>query len=126
MSVITARPVFRPKLTFLLALALGSLVEPAAASTSYDGSWNLLFVSHYGPCDPSYNLTVDIRDGVLSNSLARFTGRVAGSGVVRASVMAGDLSALGSGKLSSATGRGGWKGRSGALTCGGNWTAQRN
>jgi hypothetical protein len=37
-----------------------------------------------------------------------------------------DKYASGAGKLSAATGRGTWSGRSGSARCSGYWTAQRN
>ena len=40
-----------------LALCLTSATA-ANAVTAYDGSWNLLFVTQRGVCDPTYNFTV--------------------------------------------------------------------
>jgi len=107
-----------------VALCLVSAV-PANAAMRFDGSWNLHFVTQRGSCD-SYDFTVNVNNGVVSHpNLVRFHGRVQNSGAVNASVIVMDKSAAGSGKLSAATGRGVWSGRSGQDRCGGYWTAQK-
>jgi len=109
-----------------LALCLTSATA-ANAFTAYDGSWNLLFVTQRGACDPTYNFTVNISNGIVSHpNLVRFRGYVQRSGVVRASVTVQDKYASGRGRLSSTTGQGIWSGRSGQARCAGYWTAQRN
>src|SRR5262249_40271480 len=45
-------------------LALGSVAQ---ASTPYDGSWDLVFVTRAGACDPSYNFSVNISDGLVTH-----------------------------------------------------------
>ena len=117
------------KAMLLCAALAGSAATAEAATprTSYDGSWNLVFVTRSGGCDPSYDFTVNITNGVVSHpNLVRFNGRVASSGAVHASVAVQDKFASGSGKLSHASGRGVWSGRSGGSQCSGYWTAQRN
>jgi hypothetical protein len=104
-----------------------SLAPAAHARSSYDGSWDLVFVTQRGACDQSYNFSVNITDGIVSHpNLVRFHGYVAKSGAVRASVTVQDRYASGAGKLSATTGRGTWSGRSGSARCSGYWTAQRN
>ena len=99
----------------------------AEARSTYDGSWDLIFVTQRGDCDPTYNFTVDISNGVVSHpNLVRFHGHVANSGAVRASVTVQDKFASGSGRLSSNSGRGTWSGYSANSRCSGYWTAQRN
>jgi hypothetical protein len=99
----------------------------ALAASSFDGSWDLVFVTQSGACDPTYNFTVNISRGVVTHpNLVRFTGHVAPSGSVRASVAVQDKYASGSGRLSSMSGRGIWSGRSGNSRCSGYWTAQGN
>jgi hypothetical protein len=99
----------------------------ARAGTAYDGSWNLTFVTKRGSCDPSYEFTVDISNGVVTHpNLLKFRGYVARSGAARASVTVGEKYASGSGRLSQASGRGTWSGRSGTGRCAGYWIAQRN
>lgn len=112
------------------AVAAGCLVvfvSAAQARSAYDGYWDLLFVTQRGACDPSYNFSVNITDGVVTHpNLVKFRGKVARSGVVRASVTVQDKYAAGSGRLSSNSGRGTWSGYSGGARCSGYWTAQRN
>ena len=113
---------------YVAALAgLLALASTAHARSPYDGSWDLVFVTQRGACDPSYNFTVNISDGIVTHpSLVRFRGYVARSGAVRASVTVPDKYASGAGKLSRTSGRGTWRGHSGTARCGGYWTARRN
>lgn len=98
----------------------------AASSSAYDGSWNLVFVTQRGACDPTYNFSVNINHGIVTNpNLVRFRGYVARSGVVHASVVVQDKVASGSGRLGGASGRGTWSGREGQARCSGYWSAQR-
>jgi hypothetical protein len=104
-----------------------ALTHTANARSTYDGSWDLVFVTQRGACDPAYNFTVNISNGVVTHpNLVKFRGRVAKSGAVRASVTVQDKYASGSGRLSSASGRGTWRGYAGIARCLGYWTAQRN
>jgi hypothetical protein len=104
-----------------------ALACTAHARSAYDGSWDLVFLTQRGACDPQYNFTVNIADGVVTNpNLVRFRGYVAKSGRVHASVTVQDKFASGSGRLSGATGRGTWSGYAGNARCSGYWTAQRN
>jgi hypothetical protein len=110
-----------------VASSLVGLTSIAEARSLYDGSWDLLFVTQRGTCDPNTNFTVNINDGTVTHpNLVRFKGYVAPTGAVRASVTVQDKYASGSGKLSNNTGRGTWRGFSGAARCSGYWTAQRN
>jgi hypothetical protein len=115
----------------LLAIAIAGIgllpVTSADARTTYDGPWNLQFVTQYGPCDPTYSFSVNIIDGIVTHpNLVNFRGRVARSGAVRASVTVHEKYASGSGRLVGPSGRGTWTGRSGNARCAGYWTAQRN
>src|SRR5689334_12192127 len=114
----------------ILALIAGTclgVAPPADARSRFDGTWDLAFVTQRGPCDPSYNFTVDVNNGSVSHpNILTFRGRVATSGAVQASVNVGARSASGSGRLSERSGHGVWTGRSGQSRCSGSWTAQRN
>jgi hypothetical protein len=111
----------------IAAACLIASASTAHARSAYDGSWDLVFVTQNGACDPSYNFTVNISDGVVSHpNLVRFKGYVAKSGSVRASVTVQDKFASGTGRLFGALGRGRWSGRAGGARCSGYWTAQRN
>ena len=120
------RAVLQAKTFWLLLLTLCPPANLAFAASQFDGSWNLLFVTQYGPCDPTYNFSVQISNGMIFHpNLRRLHGRVAPSGAVNASVAVEQRYAVGSGRLSYTSGRGTWSGRSGSATCGGYWTAQR-
>ena len=112
----------------LWMIAAVCLIAPAAqAHSAYDGSWDLAFVTQRGACDPSYNFTVNISDGVVTHpNLVRFRGYVAKSGSVHASVTVQDKFASGTGRLFETSGRGRCNGRAGNARCSGYWTAQRN
>jgi hypothetical protein len=99
----------------------------AQARSAYDGSWDLMFVTQRGACDPTYNFRVNVSDGVVTHpNLVKFKGYVAKSGSVHASVTVHDKFASGTGRLFETTGRGKWSGRAGSARCTGYWTAQRN
>jgi hypothetical protein len=115
-------------LTYAIAASclavFGSVVQ---ARSVYDGSWDLLFVTRKGPCDPTYNFSINITNGAITHpNLVRFRGHVAGSGAVHASVAVPNKYASGSGRLLRNVGRGTWSGYSGDARCSGYWTAQRN
>jgi hypothetical protein len=113
-------------LVLVTAICL-SHASPAGASSRFDGSWNLTFVTQRGPCDPNYNFTVNVTNGYISHpNILTFRGRVTTSGAVQASVRVGEKSASGSGRLSEFSGRGVWNGRAGQSRCSGSWAAQRN
>ncbi|WP_245334931.1 hypothetical protein [Bradyrhizobium mercantei] len=117
------------KTLLLLTTIAGCLALPpvAQADSAYDGSWDLVFVTQRGECDPTYNFAVNITNGVVTHpNLVRFSGHVTRSGAVRASVTVHEKYASGSGRLTRNSGRGTWNGHSGAARCSGYWTAQRN
>jgi hypothetical protein len=116
-----------PLLCMTAAVSLAALPPVAQARSAYDGFWDLLFVTQRGACDPTYNFSVNITDGIVTHpNLVRFRGYVARSGAVRASVMVHDKYAVGSGRLSSNAGGGRWNGYSGTARCSGYWSARRN
>jgi hypothetical protein len=116
-----------PSLWMIAAACLVAPVSVAHARSAYDGSWDLNFVTQMGTCDPAYNFTVNIADGVVTHpNLVKFRGYVARSGSVRASVTVHDKFASGTGRLSGTSGRGKWSGYAGSTRCSGYWTAQRN
>jgi hypothetical protein len=116
-----------PSLWTIGTLCLLVPASDAHARSAYDGSWDLAFVTQRGPCDPSYNFTVNISEGIVTHpNLVRFRGHVAKSGSVRASVTVQDKFASGTGRLFGSSGRGKWSGREGSARCSGYWSAQRN
>ena len=116
-----------PSLWLIAAACFIAPASVAHARSAFDGSWDLVFVTQKGSCDPSYNFTVNINEGIVTHpNLVRFKGYVAKSGAVHASVTVQDKFASGIGRLSGASGRGKWSGSSGSSRCAGYWTAQRN
>ena len=109
----------------LLGLAVTwslAVASPAISASAFDGSWNLVFVTQQGACDPSYDFVVNISDGIVTHpNLVRFRGRVARNGAVRASMTVGEKYASGSGRLTDVSGRGLWSDRAGAARCAGYW-----
>ena len=114
-------------LCVITATGLSALTGEAHARSAYDGSWDLVFVTQSGGCDPSYNFTVNISNGVVSHpNLVKFSGYVAKSGAVRASVTVHEKHAAGSGRLSASSGHGTWRGYAGSARCAGYWSARRS
>ena len=50
----------------IAASYLVAFVSVAQARSAYDGSWDLLFVTQRGACDPTYYFSVNITDGAIS------------------------------------------------------------
>ena len=46
----------------------------AIAGSGYDGSWNLVFSTQRGACDPTYDFVVNISNGIIThpNLLPRY------------------------------------------------------
>jgi hypothetical protein len=114
----------------LWRIAAACLIAPASvahARSAYDGSWDLVFVTQRGACDPTYNFTVNVSDGVVTHpNLVRFRGHVAKSGSVHASVTVQDKFASGTGRLFGTSGRGSWSGYAGREVGGAQATGPRN
>src|SRR5205807_9687428 len=56
-----------PSLWMVVAVCLIAPASVAHARSAYDGSWDLAFVTQRGSCDPSYNFTVNITDGIVTH-----------------------------------------------------------
>ena len=55
-----------------------ALTNIAHARSAYDGSWDLAFVTQRGACDPVYNFTVNVSNGVVTHpNLVKFRGSAA-------------------------------------------------
>ena len=127
-----ARPILKllakPLIVCLVLVGSYLLISRQAfAGTRFDGTWNLVFLTQRGDCDPTYNFMVDVVNGNITHpNILTFRGHVAPSGAVVASVRVGQRYASGSGRLSGMSGRGIWSGRSGEARCTGTWAAQRN
>jgi hypothetical protein len=116
-----------PSHWMIAAVCFIASASAAQARSAYDGSWDLVFVTQRGACDPSYNFTLNVSNGIVTHpNLVKFKGYVGKSGSVRASVTVQDKFASGTGRLFGTSGRGRWSGRTGNARCFGYWTAQRN
>src|SRR3982074_2176855 len=116
-----------PSLWMIAAACLVTPASVAPARSAYDGSWDLAFVTQRGSCDPTYNFTVNVSDGIVTHPhLVKFKGYVAKSGTDHASQTVLHQFSSGTGRLCETSGRGSWTGRTGSARCIGSWTAQRN
>ena len=107
MKIYRRRPSMKKVALCAIASSFLVLATAANARSAYDGSWNLVFVTRSGACDATYNFTVDISNGIVTEpNLVKFRGYVARSGAVRASVTVQDKYASGAGRLSGTTGHG--------------------
>jgi hypothetical protein len=117
----------KPSIWMVATVCIVGQASLAYARSAYDGSWDLVFVTQSGSCDPSYAFTVNVSESIVTHpNLVRFKGYVAKSGAVHASVTVQDKFASGAGRFFGTSGRGKWSGRAGNARCSGYWTAQRN
>ena len=113
-------------------LAFAAIPEASAAAkakrASFDGLWSVLIITEKGTCDRGYRYAVRIKGGRVGHadpagSSFRISGSVAGNGATRVSVVRGDQSASGTGRLSRDAGAGRWTSSKGE--CSGIWQAER-
>ena len=119
---------FAPALTALAVLAASAVPAsaPAAAKSSFDGTWSVLIVTEKGTCDRAYRYPIKIANGTVDYAGdASFTviGSVQPTGAVTVTVARGNQSARGSGRLSLSDGTGHWASAGGE--CSGTWTAEK-
>jgi hypothetical protein len=122
----------RLALAGLLALAAipdaSAATKAKRASGGFDGLWSVLIITEKGTCDRGYRYAVRIKGGRVGHadpagSSFRISGSVAGNGAARVSVVRGDQSASGSGRLTRDSGAGRWTSSKGE--CSGIWQAER-
>ena len=94
-----------------------------AASTSFDGAWNVRISSSSETCGNGSTVSIGINNGqVASNSgMVNASGRVAEAGSINVTLSTGIKRAVGFGRLSGTSGSGTWSGP----LCKGTWTAER-
>ena len=119
---------FAPALTAFAILTATALPAsaPAAAKSSFDGTWSVLIVTEKGTCDRAYRYPIKISNGTVDyagDHSFTVSGRVQPTGAVTVTVAHGNQSANGSGRLSPTDGTGSWTAASGE--CSGTWTAER-
>jgi hypothetical protein len=108
--------------------AVLGLSSGAHARSAYDGSWNVAIYGQSGSCQGGlYQFSVQIVNGSIRyvGGDASVSGRVSSSGAVSVSIVTGDRSATGSGRLSANNGSGTYRGQSSSGLCAGTWTGQR-
>ena len=109
----------------ILAVAVPAS-KPAAAKSTFDGTWSVLIVTEKGTCDRAYRYPVRISNGSVGyagEASFNVSGSVGANGSVTVMVSKGNQSARGSGQLSATDGSGRWVAGSGE--CSGTWTAER-
>src|ERR1700720_3159954 len=81
----------RPLIICLILAGSHLLISRQAfAGTRFDGTWNLVFVTQRGDCDPTYNLMVDVVNGEIPHpNILTCRGRVAPPSAVVAPVEVG-------------------------------------
>jgi hypothetical protein len=95
----------------------------SAASTSFDGTWNVRISSASEACGNGSTVAIGISNGEVASSSAAVTasGRVVEAGNISVTMGSGVKHAVGFGRLSATSGTGTWHG----AMCTGTWTAQR-
>ena len=112
----------------LIALSVAAGTSgPASARTAHDGVWSVVVTAESGTCSGSYRYPVAIVNGSVRHAepgeqLFNVRGKVGTDGRLSVEVSRGDLRAVGTGKLSGASGSGKWSSPSG---CAGRWQAAR-
>jgi len=111
----------------LASICVASLAGTAVAGAAFDGSWSVVIQTRSGACDAAFRSGVQIRNGIIFSEAGGFNmnGQVSPKGMVRVSVSAAGQSASGSGRLSSNSGGGVWRGQGNRGTCSGKWAAER-
>ncbi len=111
-----------------LALTCLGATNPSFARSSFDGEWSVVIVTRDGACTPTLRYPVAISNGIVGNAgdtPVTVQGRVAPTGAVRVVVQSGGSWADGSGRLSTTTGSGVWRGQGTSGLCEGTWQAER-
>ncbi|MBH5373307.1 hypothetical protein [Bradyrhizobium glycinis] len=109
---------------FATILAIGlPLTQADAATSTFDGAWNVRIASSSQACGNGATVAIGINNGQIASSSAAVTasGRVAEAGNVNVTLSTGIKRAVGFGRLSGASGSGTWRG----AMCTGTWTAEK-
>ncbi|QPF88454.1 hypothetical protein [Bradyrhizobium commune] len=99
------------------------LSQAGAATSSFDGTWNVHIASSSETCGNGATVAIGISNGQIasSNAAVAASGRVADAGNINVTLGTGIKHAVGFGRLSGTSGSGTWHG----TMCSGTWTAQR-
>ncbi|WP_028136367.1 hypothetical protein [Bradyrhizobium japonicum] len=106
----------------LLAIAF-PLGQADAATSTFDGIWNVRISSSSETCGNGATVAIGINNGQIASSSAAVSasGRVADAGSINVTLSTGMKRAVGFGRLSGTSGSGTWRG----ALCTGTWTAER-
>ena len=111
-----------------VALTCLGATSPSFARSSFDGEWSVVIMTRDGACTPTLRYPLAISNGIVGNASdtpVTVQGRVAPNGNVRVVVQSGGSWADGTGRLSTATGSGVWRGQGTSGLCQGTWQAER-
>jgi hypothetical protein len=113
-----------PRLAGLL-LAATVCLPASAEPASFDGMWDVRFVTDAGPCGTSHASSIAIRAGRIQaqDNGTRVSGGVSAAGAVSAAISNSLAQGNATGRLSRRGGTGVWNVAS--LGCTGRWTAER-
>jgi hypothetical protein len=114
---------FHKGLLFTIVAVAVPLTQAGAATTTFDGAWNVRIASSSEACGNGATVAIGINNGQIASSSTAVTasGRVAEAGNITVSLSTGLKHAVGFGHLSGASGSGTWRG----AMCTGTWTAER-
>ncbi|MBJ7406824.1 MAG: hypothetical protein JHD07_27385 [Bradyrhizobium sp.] len=113
-----------PKGLFAILIAIAfPLAQADAATSTFDGTWNVRIASSSGTCGHGATVAIGINNGQIASSNAAVTasGRVADAGSINVTLSTGIKRAVGFGRLSGSSGSGTWRG----AMCTGTWTAEK-
>lgn len=114
---------FRKAVLITILVTSLPVMQARAATTSFDGAWNVRIASSSEACGNGATVSIGISNGqVGSNGVAvSASGRVADAGSINVTLSSGIKRAVGFGRLSGTSGSGTWKG----TMCSGTWTAEK-
>ena len=115
-------------LACVVALSCLGAANPSFARSSFDGEWSVVIMTRDGACTPTLRYPLAINNGIVGNAgdtPVTVQGRVAPNGNVRVVVQSGGSWADGTGRLSTTTGGGVWRGQGISGLCEGTWQAER-
>ncbi|QDF38083.1 hypothetical protein FJN17_11190 [Bradyrhizobium symbiodeficiens] len=114
---------FRKALFATIVAVAFPLTQAGAATSNFDGAWNVRIASSSETCGNGATVSIGISNGQIasSNAAVSASGRVADAGSINVTLSTGIKRAVGFGRLSGTSGSGTWRGP----MCKGTWTAER-
>ncbi|MBR0712762.1 hypothetical protein [Bradyrhizobium liaoningense] len=114
---------FRKAILITILVTALPVVPASAATTSFDGAWNVRIASSSESCGNGATVSIGISNGQVASSGAAMSasGRVADAGSISVTLSSGIKRAVGFGRLTGTSGSGTWKG----TLCSGTWTAEK-